>query len=67
MVVDPIKEYHASDVDGEGLDQDRYLAMDSVESSEVSFTTRLHTLENRMIYLEDQPKEGAPQKANVEG
>lgn len=60
MVIDPLQEYYNYDAEDEGLDQEQYLDMDSVESSEVSFTTKLDTLNNSVIYLEDQPSEGAP-------
>lgn len=60
MVIYPIREYHASDADDEDSDHDQYLDMDSIENFEVSFTTRLRTLENSVVYEEDQPEERTP-------
>lgn len=58
--MDPLNEFHSSDADTEGSDGEKYEDMESIESLKVSFNTKMHTLENNIVLLEDEPKKDAP-------
>lgn len=59
-IVDPLLEYHGSEENGEGTNNDNFEDMDSINSSEVSFTTKLQTLSQSVAFPKNQPSHDAP-------
>lgn len=58
--VDPMVDYQDLDGDGEDIDHDQFEDLDSMASSEVSFTTKLQSMTHSVALPKDQPSSDAP-------